>query len=344
VMDRRSGSVEVGACLLRVGNEGGTLVAQGDRGDEAEVEALRRALRRPEPRSEERAPALATEIDEAAEATSRIEQAVALCKGVSEGHALDPDQLALEVGSLLDCLERLDRKKKHRKAIQLARSLSTLLILLKRWAGLLQTLRIGLRAARELGDEATIAWAEHELGTLKLAAGDVEEAERNLRQAREIRERIGDRHGLAVTNRNLGALCERLRNMVRDEELVRRSGGRRPSFARTIALAALCVVFFGGGVAAGTIAGDDPGREPVAKERTEANDDGPSAPGNRSAEDPDGNATTPPTTTVETVPPVVETDTAPEEDLVEPSEDSVEPSEDSGGTTSPPEEPFRAPR
>jgi hypothetical protein len=180
-------------------------------------------------------------------------------------------------------------------------------MLLKRWASLLQTLRIGLRAARELGDEATIAWAEHELGTLKLAAGDVEGAERNLRQAREIRERIGDRPGLAATNRNLGALCERLRNMVRDEELVRRSGRRRPSFARTLALAALCVVFFGGGVAAGTIAGDDPGREPVAKERTEANDDSPSGPRDRSVEGSDGNATTPPTTTVETVPPVVET-------------------------------------
>jgi hypothetical protein len=192
-MDRESGSVELGAYLLQVGNDGGTLVRQDKGGGEVEIESLRRALRRPEPKAEERSPALTSEIDEATEATGRIEQAVALCKGVSEGRGLDPDQLILEVGGLLDCLERLDRKKKHKKAIELARSLATLLMLLKRWASLLQTLRIALRAGRELGDDAAIAWAEHELGTLKLAAGDVEGAERNLHRAREIRERIGDR-------------------------------------------------------------------------------------------------------------------------------------------------------
>ncbi len=287
-------SVEVGGYLLRVGSEGGTVLQPGG-GSEVEVAALREALDRAEPSPEERSPALATEIDEASEATGKIEKAVALCKGAAEGHALEPDQLALEVGSLLDCLERLDRKREHKKALQLARSLATLLMLLKRWASLVQTLRVALRAGDALGDDGAVAWARHELGTLHLAAGDVEAADRDLRRAREIRERIGDRQGLAATNRNLGALCERLRNMVRDEELVRRAPTGRPPLRRALAAIGVAVALFGAGIAAGSIAADS-GSEPAAEEAAEtrneeagANEGGRSAnPGNNGAGNPNG--------------------------------------------------------
>jgi List-Bact-rpt repeat protein len=260
-------SVEAGAYLLQVGSEGGTVLQRGG-GSEGEAAALRDALERPEPSPQERAPALASEIDEASEATSKIEKAVALCKGAAEGHALDPDQLALEVGSLLDCLERLDRTKEHKKALQLARSLATLLMLLKRWASLVQTLRIALRGGDALGDDAAVAWARHELGTLRLAAGDVAGADGDLRRAREIRERIGDRQGLAATNRNLGALCERLRDMVRDEELVRPAPSGRPRLRRALAAVALGAALFVAGIAAGSIAADS-GSEPVVEEAAE---------------------------------------------------------------------------
>src|SRR5215207_10187113 len=99
-MDRNALSVAVGPYLLEVGREPGTVVEEG--GGDADAEPLREALAAPEPKvEEERAPAL---VDEAAEATSKIEQAAALCKGAAEGRALDPDQLVLEVGTLLDCL------------------------------------------------------------------------------------------------------------------------------------------------------------------------------------------------------------------------------------------------
>jgi len=283
-MDRETGSIEVGAYLLDAGGEGGTLLQQGRDGGEAEIASLRSALEQRPPKSVERAPALATEIDEAAEATSKVEQAAALCKGAAEGHALDPDQLALEVGTLLDCLERLDRKKKHKKALQLARSLATLLMLLKRWASLLQTLRIALRAGEELGDESAVAWAQHELGILRLAGGDVEGAERCLRQAREIRERIGDRRGLATTNRNMQVLCERLRDMLQDEELVRSRPGRRPSLRGALAAAALGGFLFVAGVAAGTITGG--GSEPVAEKAIQTRGDQSGTDGNDSSGNP----------------------------------------------------------
>ncbi len=252
-------SVEVGAYVLQLGEAGGTIVTRGESAEEAEIEPLRHALAESGPEAPDHRPDVADEIDEAAESTAKVEKAVALCKGVTEGHALSPDQLALEVGSLLDCLERLDRKKEHKKALRMARALATLLMLLKRWADLLETLRIALRAGEQLGDLEAIAWARHELGSLHLAAGDVEGAARDLHQARDVREQIGDRRGLATTNRNLQVLCDRLQAMLRSEELIRRQArDRRPSLRYLLAGATLAAFLFAGGVAAGmTIGGDN---------------------------------------------------------------------------------------
>lgn len=115
-----------------------------------------------------------------------------------------------------------------------------------------------LRAGEKLGDLEAIGWAKHELGTLRIAGGDIEGAERTLHEAREIRERIGDRRGLAATNRNLQVLCERLREMLRKEELVR-AKDRRPSGLRLLSVAALLALLFVAGVAVGAIAGDSNG-------------------------------------------------------------------------------------
>lgn len=256
-MDREALTVAVGPYLLEVGGEAGTLVERDGSG-EAESGSLRRAFEEPEPKAE-RAPALVTEVEGASESTAKIERAVALCKGIGEGQALNPTQLGLEVGALLDCLERLDRKKEHKKSLQMARALATLLMLLKRWADLLQTLRLALRAGETLGDQAAVAWARHELGTLRLAAGDVEGADRDLCRAREIRERIGDRRALAATERNMGALCDRVRSMLRDEQLVRRGARSEKAPTRMLALAGALAIFFGGGVAAGALVGGDSG-------------------------------------------------------------------------------------
>lgn len=201
------------------------------------------------------ATAAADVVDDASAVTAKIERAVALGKGAAEGKALSPEQLALEVGTLLDLLERLDRRGKCKEALRLARALANLLMLLRRWAELLRTLRAALRAGEKLGDLRAIGWAKHELGTLRIAAGDVEGAERSLREARKIRETAGDRRGLAATNRNLQVLCERLREMLRGEELVR-ARGRYPSLPQLLSLAVLFALLFGGGVVAGVIASD----------------------------------------------------------------------------------------
>lgn len=248
--------VEVGGYVLEPG-AAGTAIRGGGSAASAPIEPLQRAFAEAAPPKEPES-AFATEVDEASQATAKIERAVALCKGVGEGKALDPTQLGLEVGALLDCLERLDHKKEHKKAIQMARALATLLMLLKRWADLLQTLRTALRAGEALDDLDAIAWAEHELGTLRLAAGDVEDAERSLGQAKEIRERIGDQRSLAATNRNLGTLCDRMRQMLRKEELVRRRG-RWPATSRLALFAAFFAFAFAtAGFAVGSLTTGSP--------------------------------------------------------------------------------------
>jgi uncharacterized membrane protein YgcG len=255
----REPTIEVGAYVLRLGEAGGTIVQPSDGAVESELAPLREVLEESESEAPPpKPPDIGDEVEEAAEATTKVEKAVALCRGVTEGRALSPEQLALEVGSLLDCLERLDKKKEHKESLRMARALATLLMLLKRWVDLLQTLRIALRAGEELGDLEAIAWARHELGSLRLVTGDLKGADRDLRRAREIRERIGDRRGLATTTRNMQVLCDRLRSMLQNEELVRRQvRGRRPPLRYLLAGAALCALLFGGGVAAGTIATPD---------------------------------------------------------------------------------------
>jgi hypothetical protein len=260
VSSEATGSVQVGGFALQVGGEGGTVAQAGGGGAEG-TGALGRALAEAAPGPEGAAAEAAGAVENASDVTSNCEKAVRLGKGVAAGEAFDPDQLSLEVGTLLDLIERLDRDGRYEEELRLARAVSTLLMLLKRWSALLQTLRSALHAGEELGDPSSVAWAKHELGTLRLAGGDVEGAERDLRGAKEIRERIGDRRGLAATNRNLGALCERLRRMLRERELVRAAaereeGGMRDRLLRSpvlrlLALAMLFALFFGAGVLAG---------------------------------------------------------------------------------------------
>jgi hypothetical protein len=256
-----TGSVQVGTFTLRVGGTGGTVVQSSSAPAAEETGTLAQALVEPEPKEPGKVEAATEVVEDASGVTTKCERAVTLSKGVAEGRMLDPDQLGAEVGALLDLLEKLDRKGRHKDSLRVARALATLLMLLRRWQMLLQTLRTALGAAEKLGDLDATAWARNELGALRLVAGDVKGAERDLHQARELRERIGDQRGLATTNRNLQSLCEQLQQMVRKDELVRsgaerdsgqmRNESRRPSVLRLLLLGVLVALAFAGGVLAG---------------------------------------------------------------------------------------------
>jgi hypothetical protein len=250
------GAVAVGPYVLEIGSPAGTTLGRGAFPADAEAAALAQALagQQAEPEPEKTAVEAAGDlVDEAAAATAKVERALTIGKGAARGAALDPAQLGLEADALLDLLERLDREGRAKEALRLARTLSKLYSLLRRWADLLRALQAALRAGEVLGDLKAVGWAKHELGTLQLAGGDVEGAERNLTEARKIRQRIGDSSGLVATEHNLLVLSRHphgptgrpgrtgWRNLLRTPRLV-------PALA-------VGVLVFGAGVAGGAVLG-----------------------------------------------------------------------------------------
>src|SRR5207249_2286139 len=77
-----------------------------------------------------------------------------------------------EVDVLLGLLGRLDREGRWREVLALARALSGLLGLIRRWLELVRSLRTALSAAEKLGALDAKGWAEHELGSLHLAGAN----------------------------------------------------------------------------------------------------------------------------------------------------------------------------
>lgn len=249
------GAVAVGGYVLEVGSPAGTAVRPAG-SEAAEARELADAL---EGRKLEREPqrtaatAAADLVDDASEMTAKVERALALGEGVAAGKALDPEQLSLEVDTLLGLLEQLDREGRHKDALRLARALSNLLTLLRRWAALLQALRAALHAGEELGDLRGIAWAKHELGTLQLAAGDAEGARQSLDEARDLREQLGDGSELGATEGNLQVLSERPQGTLLPE--VEPVNPNPPTIARLLPAIAAGVLIFGVGLAGGAVVG-----------------------------------------------------------------------------------------
>lgn len=254
----KSGRVAVGHYTLVVGDTAGVVLVPTDGDGETtaagrgEARALRRAIGRSRRRRRRGSPAerLESGLDDAETVTGKVERTIGLCTEVAGGR-LDVKSLSDEIDALVGLLARLDRGERWQEALRVARCVSMLLALAGRWLELLRSLQIALRAAERLGDPLGEAWALHELGTLHLAVGRHGEADRLLGRAREIRDRCGDRRGLAVTDRNLQVLCRSLRRLLH-----RRRPGRaleallrRPAFA----LLAAAALFAVGGTAGAVI-------------------------------------------------------------------------------------------
>jgi Divergent InlB B-repeat domain len=241
-------SVDVGGYRLGVGDAAGTVIAEGPAPDVTGARALARALEQEEPRTlGEKAQ---KKVDTAAEVTAFTEEAVDIFKDVAAGD-FDLRDVSGRVDLMLDVLQRLDKEGRWEEALRLGRALNGVLALLFRWVDLVRSLRLIRTAADGAGARAAVAWCEHELGTLRLAAGDREGADRHLEEARRIREEIPDRAGLAATEHNLEVLCRQLRRELREQ---RRPSGRR---RLTIALAAVLLLLIGGAAGA-ALDPDDP--------------------------------------------------------------------------------------
>jgi hypothetical protein len=244
------GSVSVGQYQLQVGGAGGTLVVPLRGRAEGDPAELASALG-DEPRtSGESAEDI---VDGAAEVTTRIEQAVALLKDLAAGGPVAAD-VPKRVDLLLETLERLDKENRWEEARRLARALNGVLALLFRWGDLVRSLKLIHEAAERVKDMGTLAWSEHELGTLHLVAGDRAGANRRLEEAHRIRREIRDEVGLAATEHNLHVLCQELRAELPDED-GQRSRARRLVLPVAVAILLLAI----GGVAGAAL---DPEPDP----------------------------------------------------------------------------------
>ena len=192
--------VAIGRYVLDVGGDAGTLITLGD----AAVPAV-------EEDEERWTPADTAEdvVDSAEEVTDRVDDAIALFNAVVTGR-VELEEVQKRIEPMLAMLGRLDKKERWKEALQLARAVSRLVALVRRWVALLRLLGVARRAASELGDEPALAWAQHELGTLHLARGELTEADACLQQAREIRQRLEDADELRATDQSLRVFCRRV--------------------------------------------------------------------------------------------------------------------------------------
>ena len=90
------------------------------------------------------------------------------------------------------------------------------------WATVLNSIN---KAARAQGDIAEQAWVLHQLGTRALLLGDRAEAVAALTDALDIRERLNDAGGAAVTRHNLNLLLAPLPPEQQDDNSSNNSGG-----------------------------------------------------------------------------------------------------------------------
>lgn len=241
-------AVAVGRYVLEVGDPAGMAIKPTDIEvqPQALAQAIAQARRERETQLSGRA-ALEGAAQDASKLAGKIESALSLFTEIAEGR-LDEAAITSAADALLGQLQRLHHDERWEEALRVARLLAMLLALLERWVELLRALRTAVSAAEQLGDSGAKAWVLHELGTLHLAGERPAEADRMLTQARELREQIGDRRGMAMTDRNLQVLCRALRARLHTAEPVSLLARliRRP-----VAALALGMLLLVGGAAAG---------------------------------------------------------------------------------------------
>ena len=242
---RVTGRIQIGRFVFEVGAPEGTRADLATAPGGADPGELGLALGQPAPT--EVIGAAEQSLAEAESVTGRVDRALELFTACTQGR-IDRGAALKEADALIGALERLDREHRFGDAFRLARALVGLLALLMRWVALVQAIRIALRAAIALGDNAGVAWARHELGTFSLGAEDAQAATGELEEARRIRHELRDDAGLQVTEHNLATARSAFGTG---------SGWSKPLIAAAVIGGVLLVGAVGAGIAVLASDGDD---------------------------------------------------------------------------------------
>ena len=201
-----TGTVPVGRYVIDFREEG-SLVSRVPESREAEPpEELVQALEAPADEPESERGRLDRLADTLGDWTDKIQRPAVILASLAKGQLPPREVMPDMLADLLGYLGAFVKVGRFAEAIRLGRPLCRLCGITLRWAMMVESLRLVLHAATALADTGTMAWAEHELGTLYLSIGDFDRAGEHLERARELRKRIGDREGLAATKHNLARL------------------------------------------------------------------------------------------------------------------------------------------
>jgi hypothetical protein len=145
-------------------------------------------------------------IAELTDLTPVAERSLSYVTGWAEQTPQTPDavqSLAEHSDTLLATLAWAADAQRWADVSRLARAVDLALTLSGRWGSRGTALRRLVAAAAALADPPTQAWAFHQLGSAAVCRGELAEAETQFGRALDLRLRLGDAEGAAVTRNNL---------------------------------------------------------------------------------------------------------------------------------------------
>lgn len=138
--------------------------------------------------------------------TSWREKALAYFTTWAEQHRKEPKRIMEESDALMQMIDWAIKTGRWKDVIRLGRAVGVVLALFGRWGAWEQVLQWLLQAGSALGDQASEAFALHQLGTRALCIEEGPKAHSYLTKALELRESLGDLIGAEVTRHNLNLL------------------------------------------------------------------------------------------------------------------------------------------
>lgn len=148
-----------------------------------------------------------------------------------------PQDMLIDQASdlLFHLIKQTGEKKQWPQLVELGKALERMSILQKKWQRWAQVLNLLRKAAQALADKKLEGWVLHQLGTRSMCLGAKLEAQEFLKQALNLRQSIGDKAGLQVTQHNLNVLMN-LPVSGQNLQLVRSGGGGK--FLRNLLIVA----------------------------------------------------------------------------------------------------------
>jgi hypothetical protein len=116
------------------------------------------------------------------------------------------ESIAEERKLIITTAQQWVKQKRWTEVIQLVRSTEQAFAIANSWEAWEQVLNWGLKAAWALQDEVTEAWALHQLGTLAFCQEQVTLGYDLLKEALDLRSRLGEGVAIAFSQHNLSQL------------------------------------------------------------------------------------------------------------------------------------------